>query len=269
MEVSQLLGVDRSFEFTQEELNTLKNTYHVQAIGFYLGGPYYSGNGWTVEGFDRARNSGFHMLPYYIGQNAVKGSRPPVFTAQQAITDANDAVRRLDEFGFSDPKGHCIALDVERASYYYSPEDSTLYADEWCNTLHIHSATPGVYGSLETFDHMISTNRAPGWIVLANWVAKGFDNRLSLADLPGMPNTQFTNYQRGWQYAGNVRLNGISEAVDICLFDSTKCIAPTGVKEELEPEVVSVPTVEATDNADVKTQLQTIIAQLTTIEQNM
>lgn len=269
MENSPLLAVDRATEFTQEELDTLKNQYHVKAIGFYLGGPYYSIDGWTVEGFDRARNSGFHMLPYYIGQNAVKGSKPPVFTVQQAIADANDAVRRLDEFGFSDPKGICVALDVERSSYNYSPDDSTLYADEWCNTLHIHGSTPGVYGALETFDKMISTNRAPGFIVLASWVANGFDSRLSLADMPGLPNSQFTNYQRCWQYAGNVALNGIADRVDIGLFDSSKCIAPTGNKDELEPDVPAAAVETSTETVDVKTQLMTISQQLNTIAQSM
>ena len=242
MNFEQVLGVDRATAFSDVELGILKEKHNVKVIMFYLGGPYYSIHGWNKADVDRTMELGFDVIPVYVGQNSVNGSTPPVLTPQQAIKDADQCIQLLDEFGFSDPKDIPVVLDVERSTYEYSPKDSAEYGDQWTKTMAMHGAIPGIYSSLGYFDEMIKTGRAPEWIVFADWVAKGFDDRLSLGDLPGIPNTQWIEHQRGWQYAGNVSVAGLQSPIDIDLFDLTKVIkgkAPIVAPTKVPDTVVS------------------------------
>lgn len=255
-------GVDRATAFSDDELDVLKSDYGVECVAFYLGGPYYDIHGWQKADVERTRAKGFHVVPIYVGQNAIKGSPPPVLTSNQAIHDGTQAIDLLNEFGFSDPKDIAIALDVEESTYQYSPEDSAIYADEWCNTVHLHGAIPGAYGSLNFVDKMISTNRAPGWFWMARWEKKGFDNSLSLDDMPGLPNTTFTDHQRAWQYAGNVGLHGLNGNVDIDLFDITKTIAPETTTTDTQKETTVTSTESAPTASEVNDKVTAALSHL-------
>ena len=246
---NEVLGVDRSVAFSDTELSILTGI-NVKAIGFYLGGPYYSINGWKPEDLQRVLNSGFGVMPIYVGQNFVKGSVPPILTAEQGGIDGTNAVQLINLF-FNDKRvSGSIALDMERSTWEYNSNGATEYAKAWVDTVKKAGFKAGIYSSLDIFDRMIREGEPPSFMWIANWVSKGIDSYVSLDRIPGVPTTIFTDNQRCWQYSGNTPIHGLENGVDINLFDSELLM----YKEVAVINNVPIPTVVDTETAQQEIQ---------------
>ena len=234
METDQVLGVDRSIAFTDTELNILYNVYSVRVIAFYLGGPYYSVDGWTKEDIDRAMNKGFHVVPIYVGQNVVPGSVLPKLTIEQGLIDAHEAISLMVKFGFGDLKHGPVLLDVEQTTAEYDLAGTLDYVESFTRSLRDDYINDGVYSSLDFISKMTEHEISPSWVCVAKWDSKTFDGKLKLDNINGLPNSVFTHNSRAWQYAGNVQVNGINSPVDIDLFDYENVIMSDNAKSIID-----------------------------------
>lgn len=268
MENAGVFGVDRDYAFSNEELNVLEKL-GVKGIGFYLGGPYYTRNGWSTDDVKRTLDAGFGLMPYYVGQNYVPKAALPKMNANQATADAHDALEKMTAlFGslsLSDP----IDLDVEQSSWNYDSEQTTEYTVAFIESVRLNHCTSVVYSGLDLISRLVEIEHDPECVHLANWVSKGIDTRLSLANMPGMPESIFINHQRNWQYAGNVLLPGLSGKVDLDLFDETRLIhqdKPAVVlSQNAETGTSDVPK----ENQSLKSQLRAMVAQFDQLIESM
>jgi hypothetical protein len=268
MEITQVLGVDKSTAFTDTQLDELEKL-GVKAIGFYIGGPYYSINGWSKADVDRTLAKGFAMIPIYVGQNVVKGGKAPVLTAAQGSIDGTAAVGHLIDFGFKDVVGLPIVLDVERVTWDTYPEETAVYAYHWILAVRQYQIKDGIYGSVGIFDRLITDHEPPHWAWLADWVRTAIDNKLELANLPGFPPTLFSDHQRAWQYAGNVVLPTVGVAVDIDLFDSALTITKATAVDAEVPPTATATGVDSTPVDVTKQNMITLIDNHVALLQQM
>lgn len=269
MEISPLLGVDRSTAFTDAELDVLWTDHQVKVIAFYLGGPYYSINGWNKSDVDRCIAKGFKVVPIYVGQNFVTGSLAPELTAAKGSSDALEAINLMHEFGFSDVSGLPIFLDMESATYGHNPNGSDEYAYAWLLTTKQSGAVDGLYCDLTMIDAMVSKHEPPGLFWYASWRYNSISGQAKLDDMPGVPNSLFVTHQRAWQYAGNVQLTGLAGKVDIDLFDSAHCISKDAPKSVTPTEVVSASTEIVQDATQAIARINVVIGELNSIANSL
>jgi len=269
METTQVLGVDRFSPFSDAELDTLKATDKIEVIAVYLGGPYFAGtpaNKAYVESIF-ARDMG--IVPIYVGQNKVSKGPDPVLTIKQGEADAIHAMDLFKALGIGVETGDCIFLDVESSTFAYNKAECGMYVAEWIKTVKGNDHTDGMYGSLETVDYLIRLEEPPQNFWLASWVSSTIDPMLKLDNIPGVPNSIFFNHQRGWQYAGNVGINGIVGKVDIDLFDKEYVIYQKTPVVETAPIQETKPAETVSDNPNWELEYMTLSNEIKAIFQTL
>jgi len=226
MKIEQVLGVDRGKAFSDAELTVLKGL-GIEVLGIYIGGPYYGENGWTKSDVQLALDKEFGVVPIYVGQNFVKGSVKPTLTAEMGRSDAHQAELLMRDFDLDRTEPETVVLDVEFSTWYYDYAGTLEYVISWIETVRDNGFKPCVYGGLAIIDALIRAEKEPDYVWLASWISDKLKPKLSLDNMPGLPNSVFVNNQRAWQYSGGVILPALNGAVDLDLFDKNMAIYKT------------------------------------------
>ncbi|HEY1646049.1 MAG TPA: glycoside hydrolase domain-containing protein [Candidatus Saccharimonadales bacterium] len=269
METTQVLGVDRSSPFSEDELDTLKATDKVEVIGVYLGGPYFAGTPANAAYIESIFSRDMGIVPIYVGQNKVSKGPDPVLTVAQGDADANHAIELFRALGIGVETGDCIFLDVESSTFAYNAAECGMYVAQWLKIIKENDHTDGMYGSLATVDYLIRLEEPPTNFWLASWVSKSVDASLKLDTMHGVPNSLFINHQRGWQYAGNVSITGIVGKVDIDLFDKEYVIYKKTPVVETEATVEKAPTETAAETVNYEAKFNSLVAGLKALTETL
>lgn len=177
-------GVDNAYPFTVEEAYAIVPT--PQWIPVYIGGPYNAGK-WSPASTTPLRQD-FHLFPLYVGQNFENG----VYTVDQAVIDANEAIALAKTFGFPDGP---LGLDTEASTNQYGPEN-------YCLTFHKVLWQAG-YIPIQYCDIFLAKSLAnkitvPTNLWLAYWILQ--QELPTLSDIPLNEDVLKYYHAIGWQF---------------------------------------------------------------------
>jgi archaellum component FlaF (FlaF/FlaG flagellin family) len=201
-------------------------------VGVYIGGLNRTCKeqpSLNPEWVNAVSKQGWRLIPIYVGYQPPCTRRANVvaFTATTAASlgtaDAADAAARARALGML--PGSAIYGDLE----HYSSTDPVCrtavltYVSAWTNELHRLGYLTGMYVNLssgakqlsEAYDSSVYARPDAVWI--ARW-----DGSTSLTGWAGIPNTQWTNHQRGKQYRGDhdETYSGVKINIDSNYFDA-------------------------------------------------
>ncbi|HEX6758262.1 MAG TPA: glycoside hydrolase domain-containing protein [Propionibacteriaceae bacterium] len=181
-------------------------------VGVYIGGVSRScaQPNLTAPWVTAASLQGWRIIPIYVGYQAPCTGRlnATKFTSITAATlgtaDAADAVLQAQALGML--PGSAIYGDME----HYSATDSACrtavlgYVSAWTKELHRRGYLAGMYANLSSgAKHLSEAYASTAYARLdALWIAR-WDNSTTLTGWSGIPDTQWSNHQRGKQFRGD------------------------------------------------------------------
>jgi hypothetical protein len=216
---------------TLETMQAWKIASPYQGVGVYIGGVSRScvQPNLTVNWVTSASIQGWRIIPIYVGHQApcTRRSNTTKFTSLTATTlgtaDAADAVVQAQTLGML--PGSAIYGDMEHYSAI-DPECRTAvlsYVSAWTKELHRLGYLAGMYANMSSgAKHLSEAYASPAYArpdVL--WIAR-WDASPTLTGWPGIPNTQWSNHQRGKQYRGDhdETYAGVKINIDSDYFDA-------------------------------------------------
>jgi uncharacterized protein YraI len=201
------------------------------AVGVYVGGVNRScaQPNLTSTWVSTVSAQGWRLVPIYVGHQApcTGAVNRVTFTASSAAADgtadAADAVAKARALGML--PGSAIYGDMEN----YSTTDATCrtavltFVSAWTKELHRQGYLSGMYanlslGATQLSDAYNSTTYArPDALWIARW-----DSNPALTGWAGIPDSQWSRYQRGKQYRGdhNETYGGVTINIDSDRFDA-------------------------------------------------
>jgi uncharacterized protein YraI len=201
------------------------------AVGVYVGGVNRScaQPNLTPAWVSTVSAQRWRLIPIYVGHQApcTGGVNKVTFTASSAAAkgtaDAADAVTKAKALGML--PGSAIYGDMEN----YSTTDATCrtavltFVSAWTKELHRQGYLSGMYanlslGATQLADAYNSTTYArPDALWIARW-----DGNPALTGWAGIPDSQWSRYQRGKQYRGdhNETYGGVTINIDSDRFDA-------------------------------------------------
>jgi uncharacterized protein YraI len=201
------------------------------AVGVYVGGVNRACGqpNLTSTWVSTVAVQGWRLIPIYVGHQAPCTGRLNAvkFTASSAAADgtadAADAVAKAKALGML--PGTAIYGDMEN----YSTTDATCrtavltFVSAWTKELHRQGYLSGMYanlslGATQLSDSYNSTTYArPDALWIARW-----DSSATLTGWSGIPDSQWSNHQRGKQYRGdhNETYGGVTINIDSDRFDA-------------------------------------------------
>ncbi|HKF89478.1 MAG TPA: glycoside hydrolase domain-containing protein, partial [Propionibacteriaceae bacterium] len=201
------------------------------AVGVYVGGVNRScaQPNLTPAWVSTVSAKRWRLIPIYVGHQApcTGGVNKVTFTASSAAAkgaaDAADAVTKAKALGML--TGSAIYGDMEN----YSTTDATCrtavltFVSAWTKELHRQGYLSGMYanlslGATQLADAYNSTSYArPDALWIARW-----DSNPALTGWAGIPDSQWSRYQRGKQYRGdhNETYGGVTINIDSDRFDA-------------------------------------------------
>lgn len=180
----------------------------------YIGGPGHSATNQpiTPQLVRDYVGAGHPFLPIFVLQ--VKGFANP-------SADVDSCVALLEEFGF--PSGSRVLLDLEPETGS-DPAVAGSYGAAVVSGLQAAGYVPGMYAQIAQLMY-VATVHAPYFVVFPSWfqapgqggIVQGIDPYHPTVSAPPLDAWNQPG-QRGWQYAGNVTINGL--LVDLDVIDS-------------------------------------------------
>jgi hypothetical protein len=200
-------------------------------VGIYIGGVNRSCTqpNLTAAWASTVSAQGWRLIPIYIGHQAPCTGRLNAvrFTATSAAADgtadAADAVAKAKALGML--PGSAIYGDMEN----YSTTDASCqtavltFVSTWTTELHRQGYLSGMYANLSLGATQLSDayNSSSYARPDALWIAR-WDNNSTLTGWSGIPDSQWSNHQRGKQYRGdhNETYGGVTINIDSDRFDA-------------------------------------------------
>jgi hypothetical protein len=201
------------------------------AVGVYVGGLNRACGqpNLTAAWVSAVSAQGWRLVPIYVGHQAPCTGRlgRVTFTASSAAADgtadAADAVASAKALGML--PGSAIYGDMEN----YSTSDSSCrtavltFVSAWTKELHRQGYLSGMYANLSLGATQLSDAYGSASYARpdALWIAR-WDGNSSLTGWAGIPNSQWSNHQRGKQYKGdhNETYGGVTINIDSDRFDA-------------------------------------------------
>lgn len=217
----------------------------------------------TADWVDQVARMGWKMIPIYVGMQApgtrysAQISTKPVKATQQGVESAQDAVTKMAALGLG--PGNPIYLDVEAWNTKDTAANAAVisFTHGWTQELHRLKYQSGFYSSSGGGINVIANRTvsnpdflAPDVMWFARWYSQGdltkpkaraqliaaahvdaqakFDAAGLLRDTV-IPDTLWTNQQRGWQYLGGhvVKHGDFAINIDSNLWDGPVAPATT------------------------------------------
>ena len=200
----------------------------------YIGGPYYSIDGWSPEIVrEYVRHGIDRFMLTYVGQQAGGQYKTGELTRARGQKDAREALALAKTYGYTGDFPLC--LDVENSTFNHSQSKTIEYTRAWCATVLEAGARPGVYANPAPLQAMAKGKVPADFVWVASWVSTTASRRDPHA-APGIPaNLWERPGQRAWQYGGILNgkpCNILGFNVDINVAD-LGCLAPPpdGIKK--------------------------------------
>jgi archaellum component FlaF (FlaF/FlaG flagellin family) len=202
-----------------------------KGVGVYIGGVSRScaQPNLTATWVTAASLQGWRIIPIYMGYQAPCTARSSLttFTSSTAATlgtaDAADAVSQAQALGML--PGSAIYGDMEN----YSSSDAACrtavltYVSAWTEELHRRGYLAGMYANLSSGAKHLSEAYASTAYARpdALWIAR-WDASTALTGWPGIPDSRWSNHQRGKQYRGDhdETYGGVRVNIDSDRFDA-------------------------------------------------
>lgn len=196
------LMLDRAFAPSQADAQKLKDRHGVAVWGVYVGGPFYTLNGWQPADVQRLSDLDMQFLPTYVGQQT-----GGVLTSGQGEADAVDALSCMARFGWHTEAPVC--LDVEAGTFDGNHAGSVAYARAWVRRVRAGGFSPGVYAAPRTLIAIAAQQPAEAEVPDFVWAASNASDTLApdltLKHIKALPDNLWTGRgQRAWQYAISV-----------------------------------------------------------------
>ena len=193
----------------------------------YIGGPYYSIDGWSPEIVrEYVRHGIDRFMLTYVGQQAGGQYKTGELTRERGRKDAREALALAKTYGYTGDFPLC--LDVENSTFNHSQSKTIEYTRAWCATVLEAGARPGVYANPAPLQAMAKGKVPADFVWVASWVSTTAGRRDPHA-APGIPaNLWERPGQRAWQYGGILNgkpCNILGFNVDINVAD-LGCLAP-------------------------------------------
>ncbi len=213
-----------------------------QGVGVYIGGVSRScaQPNLTASWVTASSLQGWRIIPIYVGYQApcTRRSNTTKFTSISAATlgiaDAADAVLQAQALGML--PGSAIYGDME----HYTAGDSACraavltYVSAWTKELHRLGYLAGIYANMSSgARHLSEAYASPAYARPdALWLAR-WNNDPALTGWPSIPNTQWSNHQRGKQYRGDhdETYGGVTINIDSDHFDAP--VATVGYRYQI------------------------------------
>ena len=200
-------------------------------VGVYVGGVNRScaQPNLTSAWASTVSTQGWRLIPIYVGHQAPCTGRlnsvkfTPASAAADGTADATDAVGKAKALGML--PGSAIYGDMEN----YTTTDAgcqtavLTFISAWTKELHRQGYLSGIYanlslGATQLSDAYSSSSYArPDALWIARW-----DSNSALTGWSGIPDSQWSNHQRGKQYRGdhNETYGGVTINIDNDRFDA-------------------------------------------------
>lgn len=181
------------------------------------GGAFLAANGWTPGLVQSLAAVGFKFMATYVGEQS-----GGTLTADQGARDGVDAVAAMVAYGWQ--PGNPCCLDIECATYWFSPAGAIEYTAGWCSAVREAGYHPGVFSCPVGLIALAARGGLwlPDFVWLGDLVTTG-PAPIDPHRAAGLPSGLWPgDGQRMWKYAGKgasaAELEvGISAADSACL----------------------------------------------------
>ncbi|MFZ5883701.1 MAG: PQQ-dependent sugar dehydrogenase [Chloroflexota bacterium] len=214
-------GFDKCEIPTLAQLQTWWNSSPYKVVNLYIGGSSRAcaNSALTASYVQQLNQQGWKFIPTWVGPQAPctgylsRMSSDPTAAYNEGVNEANLAVEKLSELGFTypDKTGSVVYYDIEYYGTNTACRDAVnAFMNGWVSQIRARGNLAGVYGSTlcnTGLSDFRTIANVPDVIWPARWyhnLGQGFyDSTATVWDLGTcLPNTVWANHQRIRQYEG-------------------------------------------------------------------